>query len=128
MTGGGDAPCGATAQAQKRTDKVVRLKSHRPTNANPTIIKMDLNPGYGKRALSRCFLPLFQTLAIAGSTTERTKGNIYESIDSAQNNSTTSHHTHAPVLYAFAKSASDHPAIRGSVDPLQHGGRGQCPF
>ena len=42
-------------------------------------------------------------LAVAGSTTERTKGNIYESIDSAQNNSTTSHHTGASLLRDFCR-------------------------
>ena len=53
MTGGGDAPWGATAQAQKRTTKVLT------SNANPTIIKTDLNPGYGKRtALSVFSSPL----------------------------------------------------------------------
>ena len=52
-------------------------------------------------------------LAVAGSTTERTKGKIYESIDSAQNNSTTSHHTGASLLRAFAESGSGQPATPG---------------
>ena len=115
MTGGGDAPWGDTAQAQKRTTKVLT------TNANLTIIKMDLNPGYGKKAVSRCFLPLFQTLAVAGSTTERTKDNIYESIDSAQNNSTTSHHNHTPLLRAFTNSASSCPAAGRRLSRPKHG-------
>ena len=66
----------------------------------------DLNPGYGKRALSRRFLPPLSDLAVAGSTPERTKGNNYESTDSAQNNSTTSHHTGASLLRAFTDSES----------------------
>ena len=48
-----------------------------------------------------------QTLAIAGSRTERTKGNIYESIDSAQNNSTTSHHTTGSNNTAVGAAAGD---------------------
>ena len=43
MTGGGGV-WGDTAQAQKRTTKVLLTY-----NANPAIIKTDLNPGYGKR-------------------------------------------------------------------------------
>ena len=52
-------------------------------------------------------------LALAGSTTERTKGNIYESIDSAKNNSTTSHPAHSGVLCICAANASSLPPPDG---------------
>ncbi len=60
MTGGSDAPWGATAQAQKRTTKVVRPKSHRPNNANSTIIQNGSESGYGKRALPVVFFSSFR--------------------------------------------------------------------
>ena len=92
--------------------KVVRLKSYRPNNTNSTIIKTDLNPGYGKRALPVFSSPL-SDLAVQGQLPRERRGNIYESTDSAQNNSTTSHHTHASLLRAFAESASGQPAADG---------------
>jgi hypothetical protein len=38
--------------------------------------------GYGKRAALSVFSSPLSDLAVAGSTPERTKGNIYESTDS----------------------------------------------
>ena len=60
MTGGVEAPCGALAQVQKRRTKVVRLKSHRPNNTNPTIIQNRSESGYGKRALPVVFFSSFR--------------------------------------------------------------------
>ena len=67
-------------------------------------------------------------LAVEGSTTERTKGDIYESIDSAENNSSTSHRTHAPLLRAFAESGSGKPATPGGLSQLYHCCGRQAPF
>jgi hypothetical protein len=54
------------------------------------------------------------------------KGKNRESIDAVQNNSTTSHHTHAAVLRAFAKSGGARPAAGRRLSRRQHrGGTGR---
>ena len=73
MTGGVDAPCGALAQVQKRTTKVVRLKSHRPNNTNSTIIQNGFESGGGP-LLGR-FLRPFQTRSGRVNLTGKRKDN-----------------------------------------------------
>jgi hypothetical protein len=47
--------------------------------------------------------------------------------DSAQNNSTTSHHAGAPLLQAFAKSAGDQSAAGRILSRVQHSRRPRRP-
>src|SRR5439155_3620026 len=66
------------------------------------------------------FFVSFRTRTCTNISERGNERKNHESNDSAQNNSTTSHHTHAALLHAFARSASGQPATPRGLSQLHH--------
>src|SRR5258705_5556598 len=75
----------------------------------------------GGRTFPATFFASFGNPAIQNQRSGDKKGRNHESTDSAHNNSTTSYHSHIPLLRAFAKSAGGCPAARRRLSGGQHG-------